>query len=296
MNAQTTERAEAAHGNLRWKDLLGLGWSERQIRHRIDTGWLVVVHDGVVALGHRQRTSQSRWKAATMTTPTTTLFAASAGGLYELWEDPEHFVVVVRPGSGGPKRYDGLLVCRSTLLPGDAAVVDGIPVTGVARTIVDLAPHCGEKGMRRLVRDALRRELTTPAELWAVLDRHRGRRGTGELRKAAQRYCALPRIRKAMSDPEVVAQELLAAVGRSPSRTNARVAGHEADLIWDREKLIVELDSRRWHAFSPEDAEKDEAWTAAGFTVHRLPTDDVYTRPERLIALSVHPPSAADGG
>lgn len=290
MNSQITALAESAHGNVAWRDLLPLGCTEDQVRHRLATGWLIEVHDGVFALGHREQTDRARWKAATMTTPTTTLFAASAGALLGLWRDPGRVVVVVRPGRGGPKEYDGLLVCRSTLRDGDASVVDGIPVTAAARTIIDLAPHAGHHKVQRMVRDALRRELTTPGELWAAVARHAGRRGLTAVRAAADRYCALPHVTRAMSDPEVVAQEVFAAVGRPPNRTNARVAGHEADLVWDDIRLIIELDSRRWHAFSPEDAEKDAAWAAAGYTVRRFPTDGVYDHPERLIALGVHLP------
>lgn len=286
MDAHAGERAAQQHGNISWEDAVDLGFSPDAVSHRTKQGRWWVVHDGVFAVGHVPRTNQSRWKAATMTTSDTTLFGGSAGALLELWRDPDRFVVVARPGSGGPRRIDGMLVCRTLWKPGDRTEVDGIPVTSAARTIVDLSRDAGPKRVRRLVRDALRRELMTPTDLWAALGHHKGRRGTRQVRLAAERYCGLPQIAKAMSDPEVVAQELLTSLGLAPSRTNARVAGHEADLVWDAERVIVELDSRKWHAFSPEDAEKDAVWSQAGFEVRRLPTDDVYDHPERLIALA----------
>jgi very-short-patch-repair endonuclease len=42
-----------------------------------------------------------------------------------------------------------------------------------------------------------------------------------------------------------------------------------------------------------EDARKQEIWERAGFTVLRLPSDDVERHPERLLALA--PPNVAGG-
>jgi very-short-patch-repair endonuclease len=70
---------------------------------------------------------------------------------------------------------------------------------------------------------------------------------------------------------------------------NARIAGEEADLSWLTEKLIIEIDGGPFHLDVGEDARKQRTWERAGWRVHRIPSDDVYERPERLLRVS--PPS-----
>jgi very-short-patch-repair endonuclease len=64
---------------------------------------------------------------------------------------------------------------------------------------------------------------------------------------------------------------------------NRRIAGEEADMSWSDGKLIVELDGPQFHLDAAEDLRKQRAWEAAGWTVRRIPTDDVYLHPERLL-------------
>jgi very-short-patch-repair endonuclease len=72
---------------------------------------------------------------------------------------------------------------------------------------------------------------------------------------------------------------------------NARIAGEEADLSWRASRLIVEVDGGAFHLDAGEDARKQRSWEAAGWIVRRVPADDVYERPERLLAVS---PSVPD--
>ena len=67
---------------------------------------------------------------------------------------------------------------------------------------------------------------------------------------------------------------------------NARFAGEEADLAWPAIGLIVELDGPQYHLDAAEDERKQRIWEAAGWTVRRLPTDDVYLHPGRLLDLA----------
>ena len=55
-----------------------------------------------------------------------------------------------------------------------------------------------------------------------------------------------------------------------------RVGREEADLVWPERRLIVEIDGPQYHLFPDEDAEREQAWKAAGFDVARRPSDAVY--------------------
>ncbi len=70
---------------------------------------------------------------------------------------------------------------------------------------------------------------------------------------------------------------------------NVDVAGEEADLSWPAWRLIVEIDGDPFHLDKGADARKEKAWRDAGWVVRRLPSDDVYERPWRLLE-SAQPP------
>jgi hypothetical protein len=137
----------------------------------------------------------------------------------------------------------------------------------------------------RAVREACRLHRTSPSVLLLAVAGHRGRRGTGTLRHAVSRYTGLP-LHRARSDAEALALALIHEGGRPVPQLNVRVAGEEADLVWVAHRLIVALDGPQFHLDATEDLRKQQGWEAAGWTVLRLPTDDVYLRPERLLAVA----------
>jgi very-short-patch-repair endonuclease len=66
---------------------------------------------------------------------------------------------------------------------------------------------------------------------------------------------------------------------------NVLIAGEEADLSWVT-KVLIEIDGGPFHLDVGEDARKQARWEKAGWTVRRISSDDVYHRPERLLALA----------
>lgn len=230
-----------------------------------------VVHPGVYALTQAPLTRRQRWVAATLTAPGTALAAASAGACWGFrpWEGA--FEVVVRAGSGGPKRLGSLLVMRTRFV--ETTTHDGTPVTTPERTLIDLAARLPARAIAKATREAIRLRTTTASSLLDALSNHRGRRGTAELRALAQRYADLP-IARARSDAESYALEQL---GTGP-QLNVRIGGEEADLVWPDDRLIVEIDGPQYHLFADEDARKEAAWRAAGYDVRRVSSDDVFSR------------------
>ena len=80
--------------------------------------------------------------------------------------------------------------------------------------------------------------------------------------------------------------EILRDAGRPLPELNVRIGGEEADLSWSRERLIVGIDGGPFHLDVGEDARKRAVWEAAGWTVRRMPSDDVYESPARLLRLA----------
>jgi very-short-patch-repair endonuclease len=262
-----------------------MGWTDRAIEHRVRTGQWRVVHPGVYALAHAPLTDRQLWFAATLTAPGTFLSHASAGACWGF--RPRHAgpQTVIRPGSGGAKRLGGIVVYRSKVLDGDTGRLEGIPITTAARTLIDLAPRLSPRAVSKAVREALRLKATTTREIVATLARHRGRRGTRLLWDLTDRYSSLP-YSETRSDAEARALEVLADAGLQPDKINRRIAGAEADLIWHSAKRIVEIDGPQYHQFKEEDVRKQALWEAAGYTVHRIVSDDVFDDPAALLALA----------
>jgi len=281
MDVRLLELAARQHRCVAWRQLVALGYSRRAIQHRVDAGRLVTVFDGVYAVAPLGDDARTRWMAAALTTPDSVLSHASAGAAYRFRPFDAQFQVITRPGSGGPRRLGDLLVCRTNRI--EATTHQGIPITTPERTLIDLAPHLNDKDLARAVRDAIRLKHTTPSDLFIALARHRGRRGTRRLHATVSRYASLP-INRTRSDAEALALHVLRA---DPPEVNRRRAGEEADLSWPAGRLIVELDGPQFHLDASEDLRKQRVWELAGWTVRRLPTDDVYLHPERLIAAAL---------
>jgi len=247
------------------------------------------LHDGVHVTGHGPVTQRQRWKAATLSAPGSALALSSAAAAHDLGRrDPRSFVQIVRPGSGGYLRYPGLFVCRSSTLAGHLTSIDGIPATTVERTIIDLRPHVGVRATHKLVREALRRGSTTPEELLHTIEQHRGRRGIRALRAYVRRFSALP-FDRCRSDAEGYALVQLHRLGVEIPSVNEVFAGWEADLCWPGLWHIIEIDGPQFHVLTDEDRIRQAAWEAAGFTVNRLPSPDLYDDPGALPALLPRP-------
>lgn len=268
------------------QQLLELGLSADAIDDLLASGRLARAEEGVFAIAPLlTHDPWGRWMGATLTSPGSVLSHASAGAAADFWTPPRAFEIITRPGNGGPRHHGGVLVFRSRALDGDVTELDGIPITTVPRTLLDLACHVSNAELARAIREAVRLRKTSVDELGDRLGAYRGRRGAGRLARALARYAGLP-LQRARSGAEIRALEVLRDAGRRLPNLNVRLAGEEADLSWPSERLIIEVDGRPFHLDAGEDARKQAAWEAAGWTVRRIPSDDVYERPRRLLDLA----------
>lgn len=266
--------------------LLGLGLGEGAIEYRLRSGRLVAVEEGVFAIAPLLEYDEwGRWMGATLTAPDTILSHWSAAAAWGFWSAPRRLEAVTRPGNGGPRRHGGILAHRSSTLEDECTVLRGVPITIATRTLLDLARKVGDRALARALREAIRLERTSLLEVADALGRFRRRRGTRQLAAAVARYAGLP-LERARSGTEVRALEILRSAGHPLPRLNVRIAGEEADLSWPAARLIVEIDGRPFHLDRGEDARKEAAWEAAGWTVRRLSADDVYERPSALLNLA----------
>jgi uncharacterized protein DUF559 len=285
MDVRVLELLERQWNRVSLAQLEALGLTRGDVSYRIETGQLRAVHQAVFAGRPLIDDERGRWMAATLTEPETYLSHASSAARHRFWDRRRELETVTRPGCGGPRRIDGLLVHRSQTLAGNTTTVEGIPTTTSERAIIEMAAYLDTRALARAVREALRIGATTSAELLRAVDGHIGRRGTRRLVLTVGRYADLP-VARARSGAEIHALMALRDAARPMPRLNRPVAGIEADLSWPDRRLIIEIDGGPFHCDIGEDARKDAVWRRAGFTVLRLPADDLYRAPERLLALA----------
>jgi hypothetical protein len=138
VDAAIAEVAEAQHGVAARAQLVELGVGARAIEHRLAMGRLHRIHRGVYAVGHRTLSAKSRWMAAVLACGEgSALSYRSAGPLWGVRLSSRTAIeVTTRPGR---RPRPGIELHYDRLADDEVTVVDGIPVTTVARTLLDLA-------------------------------------------------------------------------------------------------------------------------------------------------------------
>jgi hypothetical protein len=240
--------AERQHGVVSHAQLRRLGLTPEAIDHRRERGRLRPLYRGVYAAGHRQLRPQGAWLAAVLAYgPGARLGATTALTAWGLRDSPSALIDVVVPTSAGVSTRPGTrLLRRANLLPEECTELDGIPITTVARTLLDAAPLIARHALRRATEQAFRLHGLTVADLRRLVADHRGCSGIPALRALADEFDAYG-VTFTRSELEARALELLARFGLPRPEVNHRDGGREIDLRWPEHGLVVELDGWRHH-------------------------------------------------
>jgi hypothetical protein len=254
--------------------LLQLGLSYAAISKRRTAGLLHRIYHGVYSVGHRRLTVDGRRMAAVLAGgPGAALGHHSAGAAWGLLRTTRTRFDVIRPGRGTLHRA-GLHVHRTRRLPpADLTTLRGIPITTVARTLLDLGAVLDAHRLERAIHEAEVLGLLDMREIEATIARNNGHRGVGCLRAAL----AQPSPGTTRTELEDRFLGLCRRAGLPLPALNARIVTpegtFEVDALWPAEKLIVELDGGAAHrtrrAFE-DDRRRDAALAAAGYLVVRL--------------------------
>ncbi len=221
---------------------MALGYTKRQIQYRLRGEW---VSRGRGIYRHQAFDHSIRMDLFTLTLSGAGYIshrhAAQLHGLEpRLGRRPE-----VTSRSGLSLQYPGILIHESKQIEtADVISIDDLPVSGVARTIMDVAAvEPAQWKVLALIDSARRKNLTSPADLHSCLHRHarRGRDGTVRFRDA------LKVVRE--DEPPAIGHlsrqvaELLCASGLPYPRFEERIydtSGRfiaQVDSSWDRPYL-----------------------------------------------------------
>ncbi len=273
-------------GLVRRRDIAAIRVSDRELEHLVTLGLLEVVHPGVyrhvaVPLDGRARLLAAIWGAG----PVAVASHRSAAWLWELRDVPRWRPEVTVAGRSrrSPTR---VTVHRTDRLEAiDITTSDGLPVTTVARTLLDLGAVTDLPVVRQATQDAVIRRLVQPEDLLCVLERvgRRGRRGTAALRAVVEEASLDARLESRL-EQELFELVLRCSVPAPVPQYELRcVDGRRVrlDLAWPDAGVAVEADGRRWHATTA-DFERDRARgnsiTASGWSLYRFGWADVRER------------------
>jgi very-short-patch-repair endonuclease len=270
------------HGVVSVGQLRRIGLDANAVARRVAAGHLYRLHEGVYAVGRPALSWRGKYLAAVLACgPGAVLSHWSAGRVLGLTER-SRLTVTIPQARAGPM---GIEVHRSRMLtPLDVTQLDGIPVTSVARTMLDLAAVASRRELARLVDRAERLRVFDLTAVEEVLSRARGRRGARALRTAVAGW----RPRDTRSELEDHLADLVEASRLEPPLYNVLVDGererHEVDALWPAQRIVVELDGFAYHRTRRDrerDAEKTADLELAGYRVVRLTWDDVTVRRDR---------------
>jgi len=265
--------ADVQHGIVATGQLVEAGLKTSAISKRVRSGRLHRIHQGVYAVGHEGLSEEARWMAAVLACgPRAVLSHGSAAVHWGLLRPLDGPIDVTVPTHNGRRRRRGIRIHRCATLgaplrphgtekrPASLVTVrDRVPVTTVARTLVDIRGTLAPYLVRRAVRQA--------EFLGLGLGEIKTDRTRSELERDFLRLCR----RYGIPAPEV----------------NVLVGGMTVDFLWRSRRLVVETDSYATHggtvAFE-NDRERDLRLRRLGYSAHRFSERQLELEPAAVAA------------
>ena len=254
--------ASRQHGVVaRWQ-LEDLGLTPDQIDDRIASGFFAPMHRGVYAVGHDALKPEGRWTAALLAVGDGAVLShRSAGAIWGFSDDgPIPDVTVPRSS-----KRDDIATHRAAVPDDERQALRGLAVTTPSRTLLDLAAVLPLTQLERAHREA--HVLGLPLDLESLLCRHPGRRGVRKLRillgEPVPKSSLEQRFRRFLKKHALPL----------PDAGNVEMPWGEADCVWWKLRLAVELDGHSTHrtrAQFERDRARDRQAAAAGWMVVRV--------------------------
>ena len=244
----------------------------------MERGELMRVHRGVYRVGHMAPSVHARYMAAVLACGNQAVLSGlAAAHLLGLVKGKPPPPEVTAPTS---RQVKGIKTRRSDTR--DRTVWWGIPVTSVARTLVDLASSLPGDDLALACHEAGIRHHTTPDQVDAILARRPNAPGAATLRAIFRGDVLI-----ALSRLEAGFHDMLREDGLElPTETNRPAGSYYVDCRWPDRKLTIELDSYRYHRSRhawERDRRREREARARGDDFRRYTWGDVFERREATL-------------
>ena len=245
--------ARGRHGVVTTADLLQAGFSEGTVARLVRKGWLRRLHRGVYLVGALESALTRPAAALLASGPNATLSHRTAATLWDLLpprpDDPIHVTLL----NANRRPRHGVTIHRARAV--ETRQRHGLRVTSPAQTLEQLEGDDHDRAYNE-------------AQVLRLIPRDTH---DGMTRSEAERQL-LTLIRRA---------------GLPLPQTNVKVRGHEVDLYWPDQRLVVEFDGWAYHstrAAFERDRQRDADLQLAGERVIRVTHRQLAGAPERLVA------------
>jgi len=280
--------ARQQHGVVSANQLAEFGYAKATIAEAVRQGRLHRLHRGVYAVGHTALSWDGYCLAAVLARPRSVASHKTAAWIWELRRWRPERIHITAPTRQRIKR--DFVVHFARLASEDQAVVGGIPVTSVARTMLDLAPDESTRNLHRMMDRAEERKVFDLRRFDRLLARAGGHPGRAKLRRALDTY--KPELAVMRSDLERRFRKLVLAAGLSRPAANVFVAGYELDAYWEAEGFAVELDVYATHGSRlsfEEDRKRADDLLLAGIEMIRVTDVRLEREPrETIVRVAAH--------
>jgi very-short-patch-repair endonuclease len=172
----------------------------------------------------------------------------------------------------------------SILAAEDRGECEGIPVTAVPRTLLDLAIRLRPQQLDRLLERAEELDLLDVAAVEGLLARAGGHRGRGRLARSLAVYRPDPAFTRSRFERRF--RDLVREAGLPLPAMNLNVEGYELDAYWPDLRFAVELDLFETHgtrAAFERDRLRQEELKLLGIEMIRVTRPRLQREPEAVL-------------
>jgi hypothetical protein len=266
--------ADSQHGLAKTAQLVQAGLTHNGIKQRVARGVLHRRHRGVYAIGHRVLSREAELHAAVLATGEGA--ALSREACAELLQVRRYRAQVISVVAPRRRVVPGVEVHYSRRLgPLDVVTFHGIPVTNVARLLVDLTDVLIAEELTNVIHEAAFRGMLHLGATQRAMQRANGCHNLHVLDEAIDLYLHGSAGLKSFGERAFLA--LVQAAGIAKPLVNTKVAGFEVDFHWPGLKRIIEVDGPAHERPSAKrvDARRDARLRTVGWTVLRIPDEEI---------------------
>jgi very-short-patch-repair endonuclease len=177
------------------------------------------------------------------------------------------------------------------LASADITEKEGIPVTSVARTLLDLATFLTQPQLERACEQAVLEEAFDLTAISELLARNHGQPGIRKLRAVLARGDLGENV--PASGLERHFRDLCKQAGLPAPEINRYVLlgdeYHKVDYLWRRERVVIEVDGARYHSTGWQrgrDDKRDALLLAHGYASARITETEIADSPARAVQVA----------
>jgi very-short-patch-repair endonuclease len=276
--------ATRQHGVVSTRQLKTLGYTRQSASKANGVGRLQRLHRGVYAVGHTDLTWNGQCMAAVLACTPVVASHWTAAWLWGLMQKRPEGRFHLTAGTRRHRKRE-FVVHFAALAAEDVAEREGIPVTSLARTLLDLAAHLSPEALEAFLERAEKQKDFDLRRFESLLARTSHHPGYGPLERALAAYRPEPVLLRSKLEKRF--RILLRASSLPLPSHNVNVGPYELDCYWPDYCFCVELDTYGTHGSRrsfESDRKRQRELRRLGIEVDRVTDRQLEREPEAVLA------------